>query len=297
MSPISSQEAGRTANVFNSIRSVPQHWGRWFSPLKAGNMKQTNLNIFYQLGASLEGLREIKPEMEWVDFIMKSSLPVDWLQHLLKEIQDVPFPDTRDAAQRLLAALQFSSNPGDVYRHIAQSEVVNIWNLKEEFEKEFEREHHNLSVFTVLPKGIYDTRLLIDTPENEFPETVRAVFTTQIIHDLKQAGRCLAFECPTASAFHTFRATEALLLKYYEVVTGKPWDKPQRDWEKYVEALQKLPNSNKDVLSRLDDIRKLDRNPYTHPDRNVTLDEAPMLFRLTHGVMYRMAEEIRETPK
>ena len=36
----------------------------------------------------------------------------------------------------------------------------------------------------------------------------------------------------------------------------------------------------------------MDRNAYTHPERNVTLEESPIQFELCTGVMYRMADEI-----
>jgi len=44
---------------------------------------------------------------------------------------------------------------------------------------------------------------------------------------LKEAGRCLAFDLPTACAFHICRATEALMLTYYEALTGNAWPFPR----------------------------------------------------------------------
>src|SRR5580704_15255734 len=95
-------------------------------------------------------------------------------------------------------------------------------------------------VFTVTPKGIYDTRLLMTRPEEKFPERVRSILPPQVLADLKQAASCLAFDIPTACAFHVCRATEALLLKYYEVLTGSPYSLPYRNWNRYVEELVRV---------------------------------------------------------
>jgi hypothetical protein len=255
-------------------------------------MKQTNLNIFFQLGAALEGLRNVRTGMEWVDFSLVAILPIDWLQRFLFEIQDVPLPDSRDAAGCLLNLVQTAIEPRDVSRTITQNEVVGIWNGKEQFEQHFEREQRNLSVFTVMPKGIYDTRLLAEKTEEKFPEAIRKQFSEIFLSDLNQAGRCLAFEVPTASAFHIFRATETLVRRYYEVLAGKPWPKTKRDWWSYIEELNKLPNVNKDVTMRLDEIRKFERNPSIHPEHIVTLEKAPILFELCSGVIYAMGDEI-----
>jgi hypothetical protein len=256
-------------------------------------MKETNLHIFYRLGEGLTDLRQLKIGMPAVEILMLVLRPREWLDRFLSQTKDVPMPKARAAASSLNRILSpFNTLPVDFQHQLTQDDMWQISSLLDNFEKEFEREQQNINVFTVLPKGIYDTRALLESAEKKFPESVRGAFTAQIIYDLQQAGRCLAFECPTASAFHMFRATEALLLKYYETVAGNPWDKPQRDWGKYVEALEKLPNPNRDLLSRLNEIRGIDRNPYTHPDRNVSHDEAPMLFELSYGVMYRMAEEI-----
>jgi hypothetical protein len=45
---------------------------------------------------------------------------------------------------------------------------------------------------------------------------------------------------------------------------------------------------------RLEEIRKFERNPSIHPDAIVSLEKAPVLFKLCNGVMYTMADEIRK---
>ena len=101
----------------------------------------------------------------------------------------------------------------------------------------------------------------------------------------------LAFDIPTACAFHICRATESLILKYYEALSGHGWTFKKRDWKIYVEQLVK-ENAPRHITDRLDEIRELDRNAYTHPDRDVTVEEAPIQFELCTSVMFQMADEI-----
>ncbi len=261
-------------------------------PLKEGEMKQTNLHIFLQLGAALERLRNVKTDMERIEFSLIAVLVIPWLQRFLCEIQDVPLPNSCDAARCLLRTLQTVNEPTDVSRAITQSEVIAIWDAKEQFEQHFEREHRSLDVFTVMPKGIYDTRLLAERTEEKFPETIRKHFSDTFVYDLRQAGRCLAFEVATAAAFHIFRATESMILRYYEVLASKSWPHKGRNWAEYIKELNKLPTVNSDVTMRLDEIRKFERNPSIHPEHIVALEKAPVLFELCSGVIYTIGDEI-----
>jgi len=65
----------------------------------------------------------------------------------------------------------------------------------------------------------------------------------------------------------------------------------KKDWKIYIEQLvvEKAP---KRITDRLDEIREFDRNSYIHPEVDVTLEEAPILFELCTAVVFWMAKEI-----
>jgi len=134
---------------------------------------------------------------------------------------------------------------------------------------------------------------LLMSPEQAFPERLRGLLASQVIEDLRQAAKCLAFDVPTACAFHICRGTEFLMLQYYEKLAGKSWEWSHRDWGKYNEKLIDLGAPNA-VTDRLDEIRKLDRNAYIHPDKNVTVEEAPFLFTLCINVDFQMLLEMEK---
>jgi hypothetical protein len=264
-------------------------------------VKQTNLNIFVQLGGALRDVRELATGMSVGDALMKILSPHQWMIAFIDQTEGMNIPESRQAARNLLSALaavvepaQFNQGVVDVSRIISNQEVSEIWHCVGEFTSSFDREYRYLDVFTVTQKGVYDTRSLINHPEAKFPEKLRVVLPAQFVEDLKQAARCLAFDIPTASAFHICRATESLIIKYHEVLSGASWPFKKRDWKIYIEQLVKR-GAPRGITDRLDEIREFDRNSYTHPETNVTVDEAPVLFELCTGVVYQMADEIFKT--
>ncbi len=261
-------------------------------------MKQTNLIVFYYLGMALEDIADLHIGMDIAGLAMGLCRIEQWLAAFVSEIESIPMPDSRVSAKGLLdfinSTLRNSDHTYKMSHVLSQPEIVGIFQRRKQFEEDFKRECRNIDVFTVLPKGMYNTRALIETAENKFPEEIRKIFTPQIIYDLNQAGRCLAFDAPTACAFHILRGTESLILIYYEALADKPWPHAQRDWGKYIMELDKLPNVKKIITTRLTEIQKFDRNPYIHPEVNITLERAPVIFELCSGVMHLMAEEIKK---
>jgi hypothetical protein len=259
-------------------------------------MKATNLNVFYQLGANITYLVDhVHIGDRAISLFTGIHIPCEWLVRFRTESDELgdSLKDTCAAAEGFITMIHgwMDSIPKDSNRLVTQDEMHALFYWKDKFEEAFEREHRNLDVFTVTPKGIYSTRLLIEKPENKFSPSVRSKLPTQTFEDLQQAGRCLAFDIPTACAFHVCRATEALMLAYYEFLAGHPWSFTKKDWKIYVEQLAK-EKAPKRITDRLDEIREFDRNSYIHPDVNVTLEEAPVLFELCTGVMFLMAKEM-----
>ena len=98
------------------------------------------------------------------------------------------------------------------------------------------------------------------------------------------------FDVPVGCAFHVCRATEALMLAYYEKLAKQKWPLPKnRDWNTYIQHLEK-EGAPLEITTRLHEIRKMDRNPSIHAEREVSTGEAQVLYRLCSGVNYYMAD-------
>jgi len=288
------QASASIVSIQTGIRRHPRYWGVWFRKIGDSAVLETNLNLFFQFGAAIQSVSEHigtgKPVPEVAIYIPMAQ---QWLDGFLHQTTTLPLKDSREAARKLrdlLAGIYESMRGGE--RPISYEECSGFFFLKEELEQAFEREHRNLSVFTVTPKGIYDTRLLIENTEEKFPQVVLAYLPPHCIVDLRQAGRCLAFEVPTACAFHVFRATESVIRRYYEVLAKQQWLHSTRDMGSYIRELEKLPGVNLDVIRRMREIKDFERNPSIHPEQIVTKEKAPILFELCSGVIYAMAIEI-----
>jgi hypothetical protein len=272
----------------------PKYWGPWFVSLKDSDMKKTRLNIFYHLGEGLEDLHDLRIGMEFAEAVMSMIRPQQWLIELDRALQNVPMPDTHASVKALLNAVNAwcAPQPGfDISQRFTQKDMHYVMGCLRKFEEDFEREEANLAVFIVTPKKLLDTRLLIEKPEEAFDKKIRELLPKQMLHDFAQAARCLAFEIPTACAFHVCRGTEALILEYYKRLSGHPWDQTRKDWGIYIDFLIKDGAPEK-ITTRLREIAKMDRNAYVHPDVTVTLDEAPLLFGLCAAVIFYMGQEL-----
>jgi hypothetical protein len=152
-----------------------------------------------------------------------------------------------------------------------------------------------LSCYLVSPKGIYKTEALIENADENFGETIRAGVPERAREDFKEAGRCLAFERPTACAFHLWRAIETVMDAYYLRLTSKSFKEAgvTRNWDRYVKALNEAHAEGK-ITQFLDHIRKEYRNPQTHPEVMVSVDEAFSLFGVASSVINQMVLEMQK---
>lgn len=110
--------------------------------------------------------------------------------------------------------------------------------------------------------------------------------------DLEQAARCIAYEVPTAAAFHLMRGTEAVLRDYYcAIVKHKRLRNPM--WGQMVAQLRtrKTRPSPPALLDHLDSIRVNFRNPTQHPDAIYDIHEVQTLWSLCIDVIERMVRD------
>jgi len=110
-------------------------------------------------------------------------------------------------------------------------------------------------------------------------------------YDFAESGKCIAFERPTAAAFHCLRGTEAALRHYYCSLVKK--GRGELMWGPIVTSLRRSRKSPPAVmLSNLDNIRESFRNPTTHPEARYDISEVQDLFNLCVDVVNRMVKDL-----
>ena len=113
------------------------------------------------------------------------------------------------------------------------------------------------------------------------------------IFDIKEAGKCMAFELPTAAGFHLHRAIEAVLHRYYDAVTDGTERPKTRNIGDYLKKMNEMNVGDSKVKSALKDLKDLHRNPLIHPEDSLeSIDDVIALLGSIHAVVVHMLKKI-----
>ncbi|WP_158373071.1 hypothetical protein [Cellulosimicrobium cellulans] len=141
----------------------------------------------------------------------------------------------------------------------------------------------------------YTVEMLADSIDKIFNPETFAGLPALAQFDFRQAGRGLAFETPTAAAFHLLRGTEAVLRDFYtKIVKSKRIAEP-RMWGPMVADMRARRNPPPELLlTTLDNLRRHFRNPTQHPEKVYDMDEAQDLLALVVDAVGQMARCLKE---
>jgi hypothetical protein len=161
-------------------------------------------------------------------------------------------------------------------RDITPFEAYNVTSSLTTFETILQAQLQSLSTYFVSRQLAYETSLLIEEGDKLLPDSARED-AKDAIPDLQQAGKCLAFDIPTAAGFHIIRATESVIRKYYAAVIGRPPKPKMRNWGTYIKNLQ-TANADTRVTGFLVHIKDTYRNPVLHPEETLSQEDAQVLL-------------------
>jgi hypothetical protein len=169
----------------------------------------------------------------------------------------------------------------------------NIWDLATRIRELLRGELAVQPVYHIWPKRAYNIEVLIAEGERLFSEAVRKELNDEERFNIREAGKCLVFEVPTAAAFHIFRCAESLLRRYYEVVVGTLPKKKMRNWALYINQLRKC-GADPIVVTILEQIKDLHRNPVIHPETKLQTDEALSLIGIIDSALNAMVNDMKK---
>jgi hypothetical protein len=207
-----------------------------------------------------------------------------------------PFSVSLESARRLRDKIETLMTDGtdDSERLVTASEASRLSKLTKEFETVASAEVSSFNTYQIMRKLAYDTRTLIEEGEALLPKKVQDEIPAEAVVDLKEAAKCMAFEVNTACAFHTIRATEAVLRVYYRTVVGTTPKVKDRNWGTYIRLL-KAKGADPRITGFLDHIREAYRNPITHPEQVVDASEAQVLLGVCVSAIIQMVRAIRSS--
>jgi hypothetical protein len=171
-------------------------------------------------------------------------------------------------------------------------EFLPVRNALSEFEAVLKAELGTMGIYLVAPKNAMDTLTLIESGEAAFPPSLPEKCPAAVL-DVRQAMSCIAFELPTAAAFHLHRANEVVLKAYWKVVTENSELPKPATMGKIVEEMESKNVGKAEIRSSLRDIIKLHRNPTIHPEQSIEdVEEALNLYGAIRSVIGFMLKEI-----
>lgn len=261
-------------------------------------MEKINLPLFYDLGSHLNALTKLNPETSDVLDIIVESIDTQFtIKSLLQSFPILTV--SRAAARQLSEAIDELIDTGfpmpDKPHDPARSKFRQAVSKAKEFETILIAELQTLATYHVTQKAIYSTTDLVDRAENIFLPPTLQKLGPEVLEEVRQSGRCLAFEIATASAFHMMRATELVMREYYiSVCKPTAGAKTKLDnWGAYITELKNSPAPEvKEVVAILQQIKDRHRNPIMHPEVVLSPDEAFTLFEIAKAAIIVMADQL-----
>ena len=151
-------------------------------------------------------------------------------------------------------------------------------------------------------RGVYSINALINSPKDVFSEKFGDRLKSlegRPFEDFVEASRCLAFGFPTACGFHIMRSAEAVLRNWnMQVDTDAQF---KTDWKRCIDGIRSKNNEQTNeerkhrvgsVLSILDQIRGMHRNPLMHPEVTLEESQAVVLFDIAKSAIHSILEQI-----
>jgi hypothetical protein len=281
------------------VAEFDSHWTRW---LCEGVMLRVDCYDFYKLSVQIHPLTLLADNVpladSWVSlYLAKGELGTFFVTFPLKT--------SRNPANALFAAL-LALIPDDLTQVSFHDEAGNpvilsyaqvnaIRNSAKEFETVLKAELNGWDAFFVSQKGAFSTTDLITRAETLLPsESARQMLTAEALDDIRQAGRCLAFNLGTAAAFHIVRCTETFIWQYYEIVIGRLPPMKTRNWGAYIRNLTACGNADPKVLGWMTQIKDQYRNPVLHPTESVSPDDALEFINACVSLMMCIAREVEK---
>lgn len=260
-------------------------------------MFRLNGAYFYEGGAYFQAVRAITFGQPLHHAVFPVFSAEQWLRNTISA-GVFPFRSSYAASQDVLEKLdQFRSRAesliqSDPGQAVVGYEIHSLHAAINNFETLLKAELSISDFYLVTAKGCFDTTQLLTDGLRLFPLDLRVKVPGAEV-DCLQAGKCIAFDLPTAAAFHLHRLNETVLRAYFSAVAPGV-DPPQsKTIRAYVDAMKNVQLDNKVVRDALSSLNSLHRNPVMHPEQKLdSIESAIALWGSVNACVVHMLKEI-----
>jgi hypothetical protein len=255
------------------------------------NDRSTYSGVWWTLWNAREALNELYSQRR-VNFVTPAA------SRLYNAITAIVPKDWSDAVAKLPRKTMEGSPEVEV---VVEEPQIYFWQITEiqaavtEFETVLRTECQMMDTYFISKKGAYSTKDLVENAHYQVPQPSRGNLPQTTRDDFDQAGKCIAFDVPTAAAFHLLRGTEAVIREYYDlVVPGNKKAAPHmRSWGVYIRLMKKY-KAESTIMGLLTMIKDVYRNPVIHPEEIYTDERIQVLFGLCVSAVVMLEGEIQK---
>lgn len=210
----------------------------------------------------------------------------DNIEWFLSNLEELGLTVTSNASWRLREFLQ--NKIAAKIENLDQSQASELRKIMSDIRLTLDAEIDGIFAFITTSKRI-NTESLLGDMASLFAPNMFSMFPDIAKHDFYESGKCIAFELPTAAAFHILRATEANLRYYYKEMIKQGRIKSEL-WGPIVQDLMTRTKTKKYVTlnNHLDHIRLSFRNPTQHPEAIYDIHEVQDLLSVCIDANNRM---------
>jgi len=251
-------------------------------------MKPKTIFSYIWIGTCLRYLQDA--QSGWS--IHKKNYVMDNINRFLETLEENELHVTERACAELLKIQEKLKSKTEDSK-LSAEEAKNLNDIMDRVRDTFEAETQGFFAYVVTDKRM-DVHKLLNNVGQLFKPNVFESLPEIARYDFKEAGLCIAFERPTAAAFHILRGTEDVLRIYYKRHI-RP-SRPNLTWGQIITELRNKIRGKKPgpiLVNNLDNIRNSFRNPTQHPNKIYDIQEAQDLFSLCIDVINRMSSTFK----
>lgn len=208
------------------------------------------------------------------------------------ELVDSYLPVSKRRADQLIGDIDDIT----LYHRQDAAGLPNLQTVQEsirKFEPILDEEISAAPIFCLQRIGNLSTENLLIGASKGYDEAVLRVLDQAAIAEIDEAGRCLAFERPTAAGFHILRAVELAIRLYLQSIAGFVMPPLNRqNWGEFIKLL-KDNSAAKETVDSLQNIKDNYRNPLMHPMDTLELRQAISLFCVCQGMIESLVADMK----
>ena len=230
-------------------------------------MIRISLPYIYELGVSmhpLSGLEVGTPLLPHLYDLFNAEVALN--AFLYQSIYSESLRVCQAPGQTLIGAIRTVTGNDVFDRVLEHSEVIPLANALNNFQVVLKAELMTANSYFVTSRRGYDIKSLIENAEIIFPKQLIEKIPT-IQFDLREAGKCIAFDLGTAAGFHLLRALETVICRFWHVVMeGAPLPE-NRNLGSYIKEMEKAKKAEGKVLTALRQIKDFHRTRLCIPKK------------------------------